>query len=218
MHVTTAQCLGIDHFASGRLDQRRSPKKNCPLVFDDDRLVAHRRYVCTAGSAGPENGRYLWNALGRKTGLVVENSAEMLAIGEDFVLHRQEGTTRIDQVNARQVILFSNFLGAQVFLDGKRVIGTALDGRIIGDNHAIDVADLPDARYEACGWHFVVIETVSRELSDLEERRATINDRTNSIAWQQFASRQMPVAGAFTATCRDLLTYLFEIFRQFAIC
>ena len=80
--------------------------------------------------------------------------------------------------------MLCNFLGAKVLLDGQRVVGTAFHGRIIGNNHAIDIANLPDAGYDAGGWHFVVIESVSRHLPNLEKWRATINNSTNSIARQ----------------------------------
>ena len=88
MHIATAERLGIDDFTSSRFDQRRPPEKNCPLVFDNDGLVTHRRYIGAASSAGSENGRYLRNALGRQACLVVKNPAEMVAIGENFVLQR----------------------------------------------------------------------------------------------------------------------------------
>ena len=111
----------------------------------------------------------------------------MLAIGKDLVLQRQERATRIDQVNARQVILFCNLLRTKVLLDGQRVIGAAFDGRIIGDNHAVDVVNLADARNDARGRHFIVIKAIRRKLPDFQKRRATVDDRANSIARQQFS-------------------------------
>ena len=40
----------------------------------------------------------------------VENAAEMLAVGKDLVLIGQVGTTGVDQVEARQVVLFRDLL------------------------------------------------------------------------------------------------------------
>ncbi len=100
----------------------------------------------------------------------------MLAIGEDLVLQWQERAAGIDQVDARQVIVFGYLLGAKMFLDGQWVIGTAFDSRIIGDDHAVDIADLAYARYDAGGRHFIVVKAVCCQLPDFEKRRAAIDD------------------------------------------
>ena len=78
-------------------------------------------------------------------GLVVEDPAEVLAVGEDLVLHGQEGAAGVDQVDARQAVLQGDLLGAQVLLDGHRVVRAALDGGVVGDDHALAAADPADA-------------------------------------------------------------------------
>src|SRR5690606_24210319 len=83
----------------------------------------------------------LGDALGRHVGLVVEDAAEMLAVGKDFILVGQVGAARVHQVNAGQAILLCNLLRPQVFLDGKRVVGAAFDGGVVADDHAFHAGD-----------------------------------------------------------------------------
>src|SRR3712207_7804657 len=44
----------------------------------------------------------------------------------------------VHQVDARQPVLLGNLLCAEVLLDRYRIVGAALDGRVVGDDH-----DLP---------------------------------------------------------------------------
>ena len=76
----------------------------------------------------------------RQVGLVVEDPAEVLAVGEDLVLHRQERAAGVDQVDARQPVLQRDLLRAQVLLHRHRVVGAALDRGVVGDDHALAAA------------------------------------------------------------------------------
>ncbi len=60
----------------------------------------------------------------------------MIAVGKHLILAWQMGAAAIDQINARQIVLLRDFLGAKMLLDGQRIIGAALDGGVIGDNDA----------------------------------------------------------------------------------
>ncbi len=68
--------------------------------------------------------------------LVEEDPAEVLAVGEDLVLQRQERAAGVDEVDARQPVLQRDLLRAQVLLDRHRVVGAALDGGVVGDDDA----------------------------------------------------------------------------------
>jgi hypothetical protein len=56
----------------------------------------------------------LRDALGGHLRLVKEDAAEMVAVREDLVLAGQVRAAAVDQINARQMILFGDLLGAQV--------------------------------------------------------------------------------------------------------
>ena len=135
--VAAAQVLGAHHLAGGRLHQRRAAQEDGPLVAHDDGLVAHGRHVGAAGGAGAHHHRDLRDAAGREVGLVVEDAAEVVAVREDLVLPRQEGAARVDQVDAGEPVLLGDLLGPQVLLHRERVVGAALDGGVVGDDHAL---------------------------------------------------------------------------------
>ena len=105
VHVGAAQLLGRDLFARRRLHQRRTAEKDRARALDDDRFVRHRRHVGAAGRARAHHDGDLRNPLGRHARLVEEDAAEVLAIGEDLGLQRQERAAGVDQVDARQPVL-----------------------------------------------------------------------------------------------------------------
>jgi hypothetical protein len=51
MHVTTAEIFRADDFTGRGLDERWTAEKDRALVAHDDRLVAHRGDIGTAGRA-----------------------------------------------------------------------------------------------------------------------------------------------------------------------
>ncbi len=57
----------------------------------------------------------------------------MLAIGKDVSLQWQKSAPGIDQIHARQVVLFGDFLEAKVLFDGHWIVRAALDRRVVGD-------------------------------------------------------------------------------------
>ena len=108
-----------------------------PGALHDHALVAHRRHVGAAGRARAHDGRELRDAVGRHARLVVEDAPEVVAVGEDLGLQRQVGAAGIDQVDAREAVLERDLLRAQVLLDRQREVRAALDGRVVGDDHAL---------------------------------------------------------------------------------
>ncbi len=147
--VSAAQVLGGDHLSGRRLHERRTTQEDRALVADDHGLVAHRGHVGAAGRARAEHRGDLRDTQRRQPGLVVEDPAEVVAVREDLVLHREEGAAGVDEVDARQPVLQGHLLGAQVLLHGQREVGAALDGRVVGDDHALATGDASDPRDRA---------------------------------------------------------------------
>ena len=203
MQVAAAELLGRDHLAGRGLHQRRTAEEDGALVADDHRLVAHRGHVCTARGARPEHGGDLRDAFGGQVGLVVEDAAEVLAVGEHLVLARQERSPGVDQVDARQPVLAGDLLCAQMLLDGDRVVRAALHRRVVGDDHAFATGDPADAGDHAGAGAFVVVHAVGGQRRHLEERAAGVEQTVHAVARQQLAAADVPLAGAFrTAECR----------------
>lgn len=76
-------------------------------------------------------------------GHIVEDSSEMTLRWKDIALSWKVCTSRIDQIEARKVILESYLLSAEMFSNGDRIVGPSIshglvpfDSRVIGDYHA----------------------------------------------------------------------------------
>ena len=185
--VGAAELLRGNFFAGRGLHERRAAEKDGAGALDDDGLVGHGRDVGPAGGAGPHHDGDLRDALGRHPGLVVEDAAEMLAIREDLGLQRQECATRVHEIDAGQPVLERDLLGAQVFLDRDRVVGPALDGRIVGDDDHFAAGDASDAGHQTRARRLVAVEVPGRERRQLEKRGAGIEEPVDSLANRQLA-------------------------------
>ncbi len=170
--LRAAELLGRDVLAGRGLHQRRPAEEDRPGATDDDGLVAHRRDVGAAGRARAHHQRDLRDPGGRHPGLVVEDPAEVVAVGKDVGLERQERAARVDQVDARQPVLERDLLGAEVLLDGHRVVGAALDRGVVGDDDAGRPLDPADAGDDPGARRVVVVQAGRRQRAQLEERRA----------------------------------------------
>src|SRR5690606_20173398 len=149
--VAAAEFFRGDDFAGGGFHERGPAEEDGALVADDDGFVAHGGHVGAAGSAGAEDRGDLRDAALRHGGLVVEDAAEVVAVGEDFVLHGQERAAGVDEVDARQVVVQGDFLGAEVFFDGHRIVAAAFDGGVVGDDEGFASGEASDGGDDPCG-------------------------------------------------------------------
>jgi hypothetical protein len=94
----------------------------------------------------------------------------MIAVGEHLRLVRQVRAAAVYEVDAGEPVLLRDFLRAEVFLDGERVVGAALHRRVVAQDHALAAGDAADAGDHACARDFVIVEAVGDELADFEER------------------------------------------------
>ena len=205
VHVAAAEVLGRDDLAGRGLHQRRAAEEDRALLLDDHRLVRHRRDVGAAGGAGAHHRRDLRDALRAEVGLVEEDPAEVLAVGEDVVLHRQERAAAVDEGDAGQVVVRGDGLRAQVLLDRHRVVGAALDGGVVGDHHALAAVDPADAGHDARARHGVEVVVVApvhpvrRQRAQLEERAARVEQPVDPVADQQLAAAGVLGPGGLAA-------------------
>ena len=143
-------------------------------------------HVRAAGGARAHDDGDLRDALGRHARLVEEDAAEMLLVGKDLGLQRQEGAARVDEVDARQPVLERDLLRAQVLLHRDRVVGAALDGGVVGDDQHLAARDASDAGDDAGAGRLVVVHLPGGQGRELEERRpssraASMRSRTGSL-------------------------------------
>lgn len=182
MHLAAAELLGRDHLAGGGLHQRRAAQEDRALAADDHRLVAHRGDVGAARRAGAEDGGDLRDAARGQGGLVEEDPPEVVAVGEDLVLLRQEGAAGVDQVDAGQPVVQGDLLGAQVLLDRHRVVRAALDGGVVGDDHDLAAGDPADPGDDAGGRGLAVVHAVGGQRGELQEGRSGVEQPVHAVA------------------------------------
>ncbi len=212
--VAAAELLRRHLFAGRRLHQRWPAQEDRAVALDDDVLVAHRRHVGAARRARTHHHRDLRHAERRELGLVVENATEVLAVRKDLVLSRQEGASRIHQVEACHPVVARHLLRPQVFLHRHREVGAALDGGVVGDDHgraAVDTAhsgDHPGAR------RLAVVELVRRQRRELEEGRVGVDQCFDTLAREQLAAALVALAAAFVAAGAGRSDALFELLDQ----
>lgn len=118
----------------------------------------------------------------------------MVTIGKHFVLVRQVGAAGVHQVDTGQAVLLCDFLRAQMFLDRQRVIGPALDRRVVAHHHAIDAADPADTGDQSGARGAVAavairIHAQRRQRADFQKRRAGVEQHVHPFTGQQFAAR-----------------------------
>ncbi len=194
MQIAAAEVLRADRLAGRRLHQRRAAEEDRALLFDDDGFVRHRRDIGAARGARSHDDSDLGDPVRRHAGLVEEDPAEMLAVREHLRLMRQIGAAGVDQIDARQMVFGRDLLRAQMLLDGHGIIGAALDGRIIGDDHRLAAMDQADPGNEPGAVNVPLIHTVSGERADFQKRRTGIDEARDAFARKQLAAPDMPVA------------------------
>ena len=214
VHVAAAQFLGADFLAGGRAHQRRPAKENRALLAHDDVLVAHRRHVGAARRARSHHRRHLRNSRGRHPRHVVEDAPEVLAVGKDLRLQRQERAARVDQVHARKMVLQRDFLRAQMLLDRHRIVGAALDGRVVGHHHDLAALQPPDAGDDPGAGRLVLVHPPRGERRQLHERALRIEQLPDAVAHQQLAALQMAAAGLLGAALAHALDRLAQLFDR----
>ena len=100
-------------------------------------LVAQHRQVAAAGDAVAHDGGELRDARGRDDGVVAEDAAEVVLVGEDLVLQRQEdaGANRRGRRAAGGSRMAMRW-ARSTFLHGHREERAGLHRGVVGDDHA----------------------------------------------------------------------------------
>src|SRR5580704_4395791 len=80
------------------------------------------------------------------------------------------------------MILLGDLLCAQVFLYRHRVVRAALDGRIVGDDDAVQAFDDSDSREDARRERVVAVHVEGRERRELEKIRTWIDQPFGALA------------------------------------
>ena len=118
MHGSAAQLFGRNFLPNGSLHQRGPGKKESAAV-GHQHVIAHHGQIAAAGYAH----------------VVAEHAAEVVSVGEDVFLKRQEHTGRVDEINRRDTVLNRDVLSSDNFLCSRGEESAGFYGGIIGNDH-----------------------------------------------------------------------------------
>src|SRR5262249_10863349 len=104
VHGGAPQFFMAGALADGRLYEG-PPRQVQTASFGHEQLVAKDGKIASAGHTVADNGRELWYAFGRNHRVVAEDAPEVVFIGKDLVLKRQENAGAIDQVDEGQAVI-----------------------------------------------------------------------------------------------------------------
>ena len=135
--------------------------------------------------------------------LVVEDAAEIIAVGKHLILRRQERTAAFHEVNARQLIVAGDLLGTQVFLNGDRIVGAALHRGIVRHHHALAPGDAANAGDDAGAGDVAAVHAVGGELRELEKGAAGVEQHADALARRELARRLVLFRGGTRAAPGD---------------
>src|SRR4029453_10502231 len=126
----------------------------------------------------------LRNARGGNHGVIAKDATEIIFVWKNFILHRQEHASRIDEINNRQRAFKSDALGANQFFGRLRKERAGFYRRVVGDNHAGNTGNISDSSNRARGGNLspLLVHFVSSPKTDLEKRRIFVEQVTDAFA------------------------------------
>src|SRR5207253_2389643 len=133
---------------------------------------------------------------------VVDDAAEVVAVGEHLTLRRQKRPAALHQVHAGEAVVARDLLGAQVLLDCDRIVGAALDGGVVGDDDAFAARDAADAGQHPGAGDLPAVHAMRGELRELQERAAGVEQHADTLARGELAGRLVLVGSGLRAAAR----------------
>src|SRR5258708_7022079 len=92
------------------------------------------------------------------------------------------------------MVLKRDLLRAQMFLHRQGVVRAALHCRIVRNDHAFGPADTTYSRDDPCTRRFIVVHAVGCQGTDLQEGRARVEQRLDTLTREELASGEVPVS------------------------
>ena len=198
-----AEILGRDVFTRRGFHERRAREKDGASAVDDDRLIAHRGNVGAPGGARAHDSGDLRDARSAQDRLVAKDTAEVIAVGEDFRLERKESPAAIDEIDARKPVLERYLLCAKMLFYGDRVIRAAFHRCVVRHDHALAPAHETYPGDEPSGRNGGVVELVACEGAELQKRCSFVDEERNAVADEDLALVAVPRMGCLAAAFSD---------------
>ena len=136
--------------------------------------------------------------------LVEEDAAEVVAVREDLGLEREEGASRVDEVEARQAVLARDLLRTEVLLHRERVVRASLHRRVVRDDHALPTLDDADPRHDPGRRCVTVVQLPRGERVQLEEGRSGVDEPVDAFTSRELSARPVTLDRFLASTgCDD---------------
>ena len=196
--LTGVQCCAtevvwVDDFAESGLHDGWTAEEDPADSLDHDHFIRQSGHVGAPRRAATEDNRKLGKAGCRHASLAIEGSSKVILVGEHLVLHWQESSTRVDEVDAAKVVLERDVLGPNLLFDASGEEGAALYGGVVGDEHPRDAMDDADSGDDAGARELIVDLAEPSERGEFEKGRAFVDDHVDAIAGHDLAAAVMPV-------------------------
>ena len=145
-------------------------QEDCPISFYNDVFISHCWNISSSGSATTQHDWHLGNASAWHLSHIVENSTEVTLCWKHFALAWQVSSSRIDEIEARELVLCCNFLSPEMFADSNGVVRSSFNCRIVCNNHAkTSFNDSDSSYYSSRVYLFFAIKLVSSQRRKFKE-------------------------------------------------
>ncbi len=101
---------------------------------------------------------------------------------------RQVRATAIHQIDTWQTVLHGDFLRAKMLFHRHRIIGSALDGRVVADNHHFAACHTADPGNHAGAVNIAFIHAIGGQRPDLQKRRTRIQQAFHPVPRQKLSA------------------------------
>ena len=147
-------------------------------------MVGHDGQIGAAGDAHAHDGGDLRDAHGGHARVVAEDAAEVVLVGEDVFLQRQEDAGGVDEIEGGEMVLHRDVLRAENLLGGHGEEGAGLHGGVVGDDHAEAAGDAAEAADDAGGGGAAPlgIHVKPRIRASSKRSRAGIEEQRDALA------------------------------------
>ena len=206
VHLRAAQLFRGIFRPDGGLHQRGSRKKQA-TAFGHEDVVAHDRQIRSTGDAHAHDGGDLRDSHGRHDGVVAKDATEVVGVGKNIFLQRQEHARRIDEINRGNAVIDGDVLCANDFLGSNREERTRFDRGVVHDEHDQPAFDARETGHDTRAWRAapLFIHAPCRVGAEFEEHSARIDKSCDALAGGETCFLVLRLNGLGAAALLDLL-------------
>ena len=177
-------------------------------------MTGRYRATCYAHS---HDGGDLRNSHGGHDGVVAENAAEIVGVGEDVFLQRQENARGIDEIDRGDAVVDGDVLGADDLLGGHREERASFDGGVVHDEHDEAALHTRESGHDACRRCAApfLVHAPGCVGPQLKKRGTRVDQRRDPLACGHPLLFVLRFDGLGAATLLDLLFVHAEAGHQF---